>query len=254
MVNTTRLRNLARWRPARRIQGGVGEGLRIGRSQASADYAQGDNELPVQHALADLLHPGDVFVDIGANVGFFSLLAARVVGDAGRVYAIEPVPENVEAIRANVRRNHFANVSVIEEAASDTVGTTTLTLTRHPGGAAIASADAPPDAIGELTVPTTTIDALVSDGRIAPPSVLKIDVEGAEEAVLAGLADTLRNHAPLLVLEVDGPDEATLAQRRQVLVDQLATADYTVTDLDAGYPETMDWRVAHMVCRPAPSA
>jgi len=243
------MREIAGWRPARRIRSGVGKGLRIGRSQASADYASGTNELPVQLALRDLLRPGDVFVDIGANVGFFSLLASRMVENSGQVYALEPVPANVREIRANLRRNRLANVEVIEVAASDAVGSATLTLTRHPGGAALASAGSPPDPAGQLQVETATLDALVEQGRIRPPSTVKIDVEGAEEAVLAGMTSTMASARPLLVVEIDGSDDHALARRRLAIVELLQSAGYDVEELENSYP-TMAWRVAHLVGHP----
>jgi FkbM family methyltransferase len=245
----SRLGQLTRWRPAQRVRTGIGEGLRISRDQASADYASGMNEVPVQQALADLLGPGDVFVDVGANVGWFSLLAARLVGETGHVYAIEPVAMNVKAIVANVRRNRLRNVTVLDLAASDSDGTTVLTLTRHPGGAVIASANTPPDATGETTVRTATIDSLVSDGHLLPPALLKIDVEGAEEAVVRGMTATLHDHRPTLIVEVDGPDDPTMQARRSSLIDLLAANDYDASDLVQSYP-TIDWQVAHLVAQP----
>jgi FkbM family methyltransferase len=249
MATTSDLGRLARWRPARRVRGGVGRGLRIGRSQASADYASGTNELPVQRAVADSLRPGAVFVDIGANVGFFSLIAARVVGDGGRVVALEPVPENVAAIRANARRNRL-RVDVLEVAAGATNGPTSLVLTRHPGGAVLASADAPPDATGRIEVEGATVDDLVAAGRLPRPSVVKIDVEGAEEAVLQGMTETLTSVGPTLIVEVDGPDDAALARRRAGIVARLDDAGYEVSDLEPSYPG-MAWKVAHLLARPA---
>jgi FkbM family methyltransferase len=246
----TRIKNALRGRKPDQIRAGVGKGLFIGSSQASADYTQGTNELPVQEAVAGNLVPGDIFVDVGANVGFFSLLAARAVGPDGHVYAVEPVPENIEAIHANARRNHFTQITVVPVAASDSVGTALLTLTEHPGGAALASAERPPDTIGEIEVETATLDSLVDEGRILPPSLVKIDVEGAEEPVLEGMTATMRTHAPTLIVEVDGPDDETMQAKRAGVVEQLARAGYGAEDLPAAYPPSMPWRVAHMVCRP----
>jgi FkbM family methyltransferase len=233
----------------RPIRAGVGIGLRIGRRHASADYSAGTNELPVQVALADLLRPGDVFFDVGANVGFFSLVAARLVGPEGRVIAIEPVPANCKAIRANARRNGFRNVEVLAAAAGGVEGTATLVLTRHPGGAALATAASqPPDAVGQLRVRVATIDGLVEAGHWPAPNVVKIDVEGAETGVLEGMCRTLARWHPVILCEVDGPDDAELAARRRTVVDLLAGWGYTVTELVDSYPG-MTWRVCHFIAR-----
>jgi FkbM family methyltransferase len=238
---------------ARRIQAGPATGLRIGRTEASADYVLGVNELPVQLAVVDSLGPGGVFVDVGANVGFFSLLAARLVGPEGVVYAIEPVPANAERTRVNARRNGFANVTVIEAAAADGDGSTTLRLAAHPGGAAIAAADVPPDHAGSLEVTTVTIDSLIRSGRIRPPALIKIDVEGAELEVLAGMATTLRDVRPVVLCEVDAGDEETLAGKRDRIVGVLEAAGYTVETLERSYAAD-DWLVDHVLAHPGAAA
>jgi FkbM family methyltransferase len=231
-----------------RVTAGPAAGLRISRGGASADYAGGTNELPVQVALFDLLGPGDAFLDIGANVGFFSLLAARTVGPAGRVYAVEPVPANAEQIRRGARRNRLA-VDVLELAVTDRTGTTTLVLATHPGGAAIASATAPPDPAGTIEVETDTVDRLVASGRIRVPSVVKVDVEGAEAEVLAGMAETLATHRPFVVCEVDGADPGELRRKRGDLTATLEDAGYSIEPLPPSY-EGSEWLVDHFVGRP----
>lgn len=245
----SRWKEMVSWRPPRRISAGVGSGLRIGHRSASADYVNGTNELPVQLALADVLRPGDVFIDIGANVGFFSMLAARLVGRSGEVFALEPVPDNVAAVRANARRNRFGNVTVLRLAASDSNGRAALVTTKHPGGAVLASADSPPDPVGEIEVETATVDSLIATGRVEPPDLVKIDVEGAEPAVLAGMMSTLARHQPVVVIEVDGPDEDVLAERRRAVTRLFADVGYESYELQASY-SGREWCVAHLVARP----
>lgn len=233
----------------RRVESGPGMGLLISRTGASADYRHGTNELPVQVAVVDGLVPGGVFVDVGANVGFFSLLAAQAVGVTGSVLAIEPVPSNVRQIEINAAANGFANISVVEAAASSTSGTTTLLLAEHPGGAVVASAGTPPDLAGSLEVRTVTVDELVKSGELRPPTVIKIDVEGAEVDALKGMGETLREHRPVVVCEVDGADDSSLATRRSHVVAVLETCGYEVEALERSY-EASEWRVDHLVARP----
>lgn len=235
------------------VHTGPAMGLRISRAEASADYRLGTNELPVQIAIAAALSPGDVFFDVGANVGFFALLAGRIVGTAGSVHAFEPVPANAARIRANARRNGLANVDVVEVAISDTAGATTLLLAAHPGGAAVASAGVPPDATGSIQVTTATIDGLVQEGRVPPPALVKIDVEGAEAQVLAGMVGTMRHHRPIVVCEIDGGTAAELAAKRTEILRLVHAGGYTTEDLPPSYPGS-GWLVEHIVARPTDRA
>lgn len=237
----------------RRVEAGPGAGLLISRAGASADYRHGTNELPVQAAVVDGLAPGGAFLDVGANVGFFSLLAARAVGPEGSVHAIEPVPFNIGQIKVNAAANRFGNVSVVEAAASSSSGTTTLLLAEHPGGAVVASAGAPPDPAGSVEVRAVTVDELVASGEVPPPTLVKIDVEGAEVAALEGMADTLRTHRPLVVCEVDGADDESLAARRAQIVALLERSGYEVEPLERSY-DGGDWSVEHLVARPTGEA
>lgn len=138
------------------------------------------------------LRPGDVFIDVGANVGAFSLLAADVVGDAGKVIAIEASPRIASALRANIDLNPplARRIDVVEAAVADSPGTltihsgpaknlgkTTLLVERGEGAEAVVRADALP--------------ALVDHRWIRSARLIKIDVEGAERAVLAGLQPCL---------------------------------------------------------------
>ncbi len=145
------------------------------------------------------LSPGDVLYDIGANVGFYTVLGASIVGSDGAVYAFEPMPRNLEFLRRHAAINRLENVRVIDAAVSDSAGTATFDDTQHPSMGSLSAG-------GTLTVRTVRIDDLVASGELRPPTVVKIDVEGAEEMVLAGAAETLRTHRPAIFLATHGPE------------------------------------------------
>jgi FkbM family methyltransferase len=234
------------------VRRGPGRGLHIGQELASADYSTGTNEPAVQDAIVGHLRPGDTFLDVGANVGFFSLLAARVVGPAGTVVAMEAVPDVARCVEANAHRNSLSNIRVLPVAAGARSGTAQLALARHPGGAVLASAGTPPDATRTIDVPVVAIDDLVRRADIPPPNVVKIDVEGAEDSVLDGLGETLTTTRPTLVIELDDASAQGLERRADDLVRRLRALDYRVDRLPAAYSGG-SWNVAHYVADPRAS-
>lgn len=231
------------------VRAGVGAGLRFGARFASADYTNGGNEIPVQEAVRDLLHPGATFFDVGSNIGFFAVLAAREVGPIGTVHAFEAVPAIAEAIAANAGRNGLTNVVVHAVAVADRDDETAeLMLATHPGGATLSVADAPDDLSGHLEVPLVSLDRLVADGVCPPPDVVKIDVEGAEMQVLDGMSTLLAQYQPDLICELDSADADILASKVEQWRARMAAIDYAVQDLPDSYAGS-GWNVYHATAR-----
>lgn len=164
----------------------------------------GCHEIAEARFVRRLLRPGDHVLDIGANVGFFTLLAARIVGPGGRVIALEPVPHNADALEANLRLNGFGNVEVTRAAAGDHRGEIRLGLD-HPDERerGVSGHYTEGGARETISVPVTTVDERLAGGprlRLA-----KIDVEGAEPRVLAGMAATLAENPPdAILIEING--------------------------------------------------
>ena len=237
------------------VRSGPAAGMRLARADASNAYADGTVEAAVQRAVAESLRPGGVFVDVGANVGFFSLLAARHLGARGTIVAFEAHPRVAATLRRNLARNSVrADVRAVAVGAVD--GRTTLHVAAHPGGSTIA-ADAATDEVSRVAVDVVTLDRLVEAGSIPVPDVVKIDVEGAEDAVLDGLERTARAHAPTLVIELDDELADRLERRVDATAARLVGWGYRVDRLPDGY-EGGGWSVAHLHAvhadRPARSA
>jgi len=218
------------------IMSGIGAGLRFNPGFSNPDYAFGTNELPVQHALADNLKLGDVFYDIGANVGFFSVIGAKLVGEKGHVFAFEPVPENAVYIRTNTETNNFSNITLDQRAVSDHSGTGELLLAKYSGGATISKADTPPDMKGVVPIDLVSVDDLIAQRAIQPPSLVKIDVEGAEMSVLRGMVKTIQQFKPILIYEVDDGNEARFNQKQEECDEFVMDCGYTLTRLEDSYP------------------
>ncbi|MGA9529281.1 MAG: FkbM family methyltransferase [Terriglobales bacterium] len=157
----------------------------------------GSYEWEMQKHLALQIEPGSIFFDVGANVGFYSLLGSLRAGPLGRVYAFEPVPENAAYLRKHLAMNCAANVQIFELAISDGSGTASFSreTTRATGRLA---------ASGSVTVATAALDDLIAEGRIAPPGCIKMDIEGAEFRALNGARQCFERHRPKLFLATHG--------------------------------------------------
>lgn len=155
----------------------------------------GSYEAEVQRLLVSLVERGSVVYDLGANAGFFTLLAARLVGPAGRVYAFEPLPANLDILRRHLELNRCAHVTVVPAAVSDRDG-----RARFTGAGSTARLDGD----GAVEVATVRIDTLLARGEIAPAGLVKLDVEGAELAALRGMDGLLREARPRLLIEFHG--------------------------------------------------
>lgn len=231
---------------APRIEAGPAIGLLFESSPEAASYAQGTVEIPVQEAISDLLETGDTFYDIGANVGFFSILASKIIGSTGAVYAFEPVPRNASRVEKNACLNSLNNVEVIKIAVSNYCGQSELLLARHSGGAVLKSAGIPPDFTGSIVVETSTLDAVMDREQLRPPNLVKIDVEGAELDVLRGMIGTLRKYGPKIIVEVDDEVQTRCLDKLSASQAFLRDLGYRIDILPNSYQDG-HWFVRHLV-------
>jgi FkbM family methyltransferase len=164
-------------------------------------YWLGSYELPVQKCLVRELKPGEVFFDIGANAGFFSLLARKQVGEKGYVLAFEPLAENVEAIKPQLVLNRVLNCTVVEAAISDFVGEVSLWEGPDTSTAHIGTREYEKRAF--KSVKSITLDEFVRTSR--PPNFIKLDIEGAEIRALRGAYTLLSGpNPPRFLIELHG--------------------------------------------------
>lgn len=165
-------------------------------------------EISIQKEIMRHLPYGGVFYDIGANNGFFTLFASSHLGVDGAVYAFEPLPENAESIRNVIRQNDLLNCHLEECAIADFVGDAKLYFGNSIATPSIDHKDGTDTS--SLSVRTTTLNSFTS---IHPaPDLIKLDVEGAELAVLRGAESVIRAHKrPVWIIEIHRPtDEETL--------------------------------------------
>lgn len=164
-------------------------------------YYCGEYEPRESRFVSRFLREGDVFLDVGAHIGYYSILAARRVGPTGKVFAFEPVPANVARLRENVRLNDLRNIQVMERAVASRSGVARLFIPEVQGESGWASffRDGSP-----VSVETVSIDEFVRAAAIQRIRLVKIDTEGAELEVLRGMTGTMSTaFSPAILLEVN---------------------------------------------------
>lgn len=187
-------------------------------------YATGLYEPRATELIKSSLKPGDLFVDIGANIGYFSLLAARTVGDSGQVIAFEPVPAVREALLHNLSLNQVGNVIVRAEALGPTEGEVRF-YCGPDGDTGLASLRAL-DQGREIVVNQVAFDQLDRPKRRV--AFVKIDVEGAELHALSGMQKCLRRDQPHLIVEFTDAYLRGMNASAKALYEYLAALGYRI--------------------------
>ena len=159
--------------------------------------ASGLYELDLMRRAMSVLREGDVFLDVGAHIGAYTLRAAKRVGGSGKVYAVEPDPMNVRLLRSAVKMNGFSNVAIIEAAASDVEGDVEFWM--HPKGD-MSSVGRIWGGFRLVKVRTVRLSDIINDAKVR---LVKVDVEGYEDRIIADLLDNINfdyavieSHAP----------------------------------------------------------
>ncbi len=153
-------------------------------------------EPEVTHLLHRVLLVGDVVIDGGANVGFFTCLMSQLVGKSGLVFAVEPSPINIRKLEHNLANNKTTNVRVVKSPLYSSHAESTLYLAAHSGFNSLQPSG---ETVGRMKTVATTIDAML-DGQV--PKLIKLDIEGAEFDALAGAPLALRK-CPYIVIEMN---------------------------------------------------
>jgi FkbM family methyltransferase len=187
------------------INKGPGEGLWIEvEPYWEPGYLQGQPEPFIQEILAENLKAGDCFYDIGAHIGYYALIAGRLVGPKGCVIAFEPDPDNVVVFEENVKKNGFNHVSVVAAAGWNSDGQISFERGEDQpsrmGGRVINGESNGADSKRTMTCRTITLDGFCQSHR--PPTVVMIDAEGGEIEVLQGAQTVIRQHRPDFLIEV----------------------------------------------------
>ena len=165
-------------------------------------YAAGVYEDRVTRLFKQIVREGMTVVDLGAFCGYYTLLASRLVGTTGHVYALEADPRNFSYLQKNVRDNNCTNVTATQTAILNRTSVARLVRHRNADHHWI-SVNQPADH-DSVVVTTTTLDELISRQGWPHVHLVKIDIEGSEQAALEGMRElSLRNPDLLLIMEFD---------------------------------------------------
>jgi len=208
------------------VQRGPGKGLWLALDpRTGREYRDGAGESAVQNAIAGFLQPGMIFYDLGANIGYVTLLAARLVGETGKVFSFEPDAPTATRLLRNIEKNGFRNVTVLEAGVWSSSGNLNFVpadASSPDRGLGRLSLGAPSS--GSTPVRSVALDDFIRDAP--PPNGLKCDVEGAEVEALRGASALLRKHHPWMIVELHS------AENRGHVLELLPSLGYDVTMLD----------------------
>lgn len=172
-----------------------------------------------QHYFCRDVHPNFVVFDVGANVGFYTILSSLLVGGDGEVVAFEPVPRNMDYLKKHLIKNGINNVKTVEVAVSAKSGVANFSIgSKHSMGHLTPS--------GQVEVEIVSLDDFVAEGHAPVPNVIKIDVEGAELLVLQGADCLLKRFYPTIFLATHGQEVHTDC------CNHLQSLGYKITSID----------------------
>ncbi len=167
----------------------------------------GTYEKATQLFLFNVLRAGDTFVDVGAHIGYFSMIAAAIVGEDGKVVSVEPTDENFVQLQRHIDENNLTNVSSVKSVISGINGDVTFHINKdNDGGHALWDPGLHPQneltraAPQSYTLPSMTLDNLLSTNDCTHVRIMKIDTEGAESMILESGRERLANGAVDFIL------------------------------------------------------
>lgn len=162
----------------------------------------GSYEYDKQQLFRHHVRPGDVVYDLGANVGFYSLLASVLTGPSGSVFSFEPAPGNLEYLRRHLELNRVNNCVVFDCAVSRSAGSAYFEVRNARAESRLAASSN----ASTCEVKVVSLDELVSAHTIAPPNLIKCDIEGGEYDALLGASGIIKQHRPIIFLATHSPE------------------------------------------------
>lgn len=193
-------------------------------------YDTGVWEPEVTDTIESATRPGMIALDVGADIGYYSLQMSKLVGSEGQVVAFEPIPKARKRLLHNLAINGCTNVTVSEFALGNREGVvyledpfskSRLNLSKTEGGE------------GDIKVSLKRFDDLVKDLNLPSVDIIKMDIEGAEHEALRGMEESLRRFRPVLVVEVHNHYLPLFSSSAEALLKWLADLGYEVSFIES---------------------
>lgn len=211
--------------------------------QTEKDYWLGTYEAELQATLRELVQKGMTLYDIGANIGYISLMMARLSGREGKVFSFEALPTNLRRLNENISLNNMDSIiQVLPKAVIDkTRPVRFLSHSSTSMGKAAGSAGRAEKYDQEITVEGLALDDFVYKQKQPSPGIIKMDIEGGEVLAVKGMKRLLTECKPILLIELHGEEAA------KAVWDALTKADYSILEMRTGHPgvkavEQLDWK------------
>lgn len=191
-----------------------------------------ENNRNSHKGILDIIHQlddGDIFIDIGANIGYFSVLASRLVGKTGRVLAFEPSFREFKRLLTNIQLNNLSNVLPYNIALSDYIGDCQLSINQSHTGINFLS-DLKNHDSSQILVPVFTGDLILQNFQVKRNCIIKVDVEGAEYAVLNGMKSFLKKQMiKTVVVEITPKFLKRFGHTKQMLYSLMSDLGFSST-------------------------
>ena len=188
-----------------RIRSGYLKGFRIRLTENSLwSPLIGNWEPAMQKIMVNVITPGQVVYDLGANNGLHGLLMAGLVGEKGMVYNFEPLQDNIDEINENFKFNNITNYRNVATAVSDRDGVDHFVVAEHHKQGSLSGGK--PAGEKTVEVKVTSLDNFIRKGNPGP-SFMKVDIEGAEGPALRGFANCIKEYYPIMIIELHSPEQ-----------------------------------------------
>jgi len=220
--------------PARRRIGDVWFEYDLSDYRGTAPMYFGSYAPLVVDAMKGILRPGEIFIDVGANIGYLSAIAASIVGPTGEVHCFEPVPTYFARLEQLAKLNPQFSITPNLCAVGDVPGISTIYVARETGQSTLVPGYKISSQIeSQLQTPVVRLDSYIEQHLSARPALIKIDVEGFELPVLRGLQGYFANssHRPPIICEIAPRAYPLLGRSMPDLAEFMATNGYFARDL-----------------------
>jgi FkbM family methyltransferase len=223
--------------PARKRIANVIFEFDLDRYRGTAPMYFGSYAIPLVETMRRILRPGDIFLDVGANIGYLSAIAAGMVGPTGQVHCFEPVPDYFDRVQKLAQQNPDYAFHVNFCAAGEQPGTCKIYVTREPGQSTLVAAyKTGPEIVSTLEVPVIRLDSYLHEREIERVALIKIDAEGFELPILRGLQGFFQQtlQRPAILCEIAPRAYPLMGRKISELASYMAEYGYRAHDLIDG--------------------